>query len=164
MRAIMILIVAFTFFHCNSDQAKTNQKKKETIARVLFFIINIRGAVGIPEKCYGEAPAGWETNLKSIDIYFNGSFFFNTTINTSNILWNFSCMPPKYSISINENSKLKSITVYMKLDETTKKYEYTGVRLGFKDNIFKDYQMNFNGDLDTFTDFTVGEYRFVAVR
>lgn len=52
----------------------------------------------------------------------------------------------------------------MKYNDVQKKFDYTGVRLQFKDNTFTDYPMNFNGDPDTFTELTAGEYRFVAVR
>ncbi|HRG77729.1 MAG TPA: hypothetical protein PLX69_24425 [Leptospiraceae bacterium] len=168
MKHLLILILLL-MFDCNQEtNSHKNQKRNDSILR--FFVLKLLFTPpytndGIPETCdYQGQPIDWGKKLKSIDIYFNGSLFLNNSINSESIRWELNCFPFNYKINLNENSKLKSITVYMKYNDTQKKYEYTSVKLQFKDNTFADYPMNFNGDPDTFNEFTAGEYRFVAVR
>ncbi len=108
--------------------------------------------------------SSFNTNLKSIDIYFNGVFFVSSTSIKGFVPLRGYCEPNYYEITVNDNLKLNSMSVYVKKKEGQSGYDYTGVRLYFKDGTYKDYPMNFNGDPDTFTEFTAGEYRFVAVR
>lgn len=165
MKIIITIILLFTISCEGNIEGKKKREEAILFALSLPLLFSFepepsRG--GPPNPC----PAFSKfTNLKSIDNYFNGSFFFSDLSSpTLNTWWQLSCEPNFYQINFNDNLKLNSMSVYVKKKEGQPGYEYTGIRLYFKDNTFKDYTMNFNGDPDTFTEFTAGEYRFVAVR
>ncbi len=164
MKIILIIILLFVF-NCNENSdAKQKRKEANFFALSLGFLFPFHKpepskAGPIPLCPISTIP---ESTLKSINIYFNGNLFYGGL--SIAFFWQRSCEPNYYLINLSDNPKLNSYEVYFKQKLNQPGYDYTGVRLYFKDNSFKDYTMNFNGDPDTFTEFTAGEYRFVAVR
>ncbi len=166
MKIILTTILLY-IFSCNRNLER-KQKRKEAISKILFlpiFLPRPSSTYPSPVQC-GITGSFLQSNLKSIEIYHNSIKFFSNPINSATIYSPNFCDRLYYTIRFEENSKLISIHVYYKKKDGQNQNgnEYTSVGLTFKDNTFKDYTMNFNGDPDTFTEFTAGEYRFVAVR
>ncbi len=162
----LITFVLIFILSCNKDEKIDKElNDRQTFLLLILQKLLAERYIGFPEQgCYAVYPVGETVNLKSIDMYFNGSFFFKSSIDSNDFKSQVSCEPFSYTISFKENSKINRLIVYFKKKTNQIGNDYTGVRLYFKDNSFKDYTMIFNGDPDTFTEFTVGEYRFVAVR
>ncbi len=166
MKIILFSVLLFAITCQGTKNTEGKQKKKEALSFIylLPFLLPVPSTKYIsPVRC-GITSSILKTNLKMIEIYHNSSFLLSNPINSTSIYAPNFCDPMYYILRFEENSKLIAIRVYYKEKNGKTSYNYTGVELYLKDNTFKEYTMNFNGDPDTFTEFTAGEYRFVAVR
>jgi hypothetical protein len=97
------------------------------------------------------------TNVKSIDVYKDGSLSFSQTTTNTSFRKNSAC-EENYSIYLDSNSLYLS-GVFINNCKNGECDAAIGVK-----GAFVTYKTKFNKDFNTFTEIVAGEYRFVPVR
>lgn len=129
---------------------------------LLYLVVNTENSKS-NKSCFGNRTEScttvlleYKTNLKSIKIFKNNTEVFESIITQDAKIY-YNCQGG-YKVPFQNNNYISSFEVY------SLNGNYCGLKLEKRDGSNLQYEMSFNGDLNTFTEITAGEYRFTSVR
>lgn len=158
MKKIIILLIISMFSVC--------QKKKDTNEKniLLLSIVNYSNEQKYLEECFYKTlvscpavlPSPISTNIKSMQVFQGDNLLLESEI----AVYSGDCgSSSKYRIEFFNNSQFSRLTTYM-----NRKKQYCAKRFTKADGTILTQEGIFQGDIETVTEITIGEYKFVPVR
>lgn len=155
---LWFIIMNFCIISCKKTENEDNNLSELLVLNYLATSNNSKSSCfEIIEGISCPAAEFYRThNIQYIEVYQKDKFIFESKIN--NILDGRCDTYEDYSVSLGKDQPVEWFAVYKKDDN------YCGIKLGFPDDSSEKYEMSFDGDLNTFKELNVGEYKFIPVR